>query len=81
MNELLVLASLREAPAELPERLSCDAKYLARALVNVLRNAVRLHPHSAVRALDRLAVEDRGLAGERPPTWARSLGHSGSRER
>jgi signal transduction histidine kinase len=30
-----------EAPADLPERLSCDAKYLARALVNVLRNAVR----------------------------------------
>jgi signal transduction histidine kinase len=29
------------APPRLPERLSCDAKYLARALVNVLRNAVR----------------------------------------
>ena len=30
-----------EAPRELPESLSCDAKYLARALANILRNAVR----------------------------------------
>jgi len=30
-----------EAPAEVPESLSCDAKYLGRALANVLRNAVR----------------------------------------
>ena len=30
-----------EAPPQLPERLSCDAKYLGRALANVLRNAVR----------------------------------------
>jgi two-component system sensor kinase ParS len=30
-----------EGPRHLPESLSCDAKYLTRALVNVLRNAVR----------------------------------------
>ena len=30
-----------EAPRNLPETLSCDAKYMSRALVNVLRNAVR----------------------------------------
>lgn len=83
VNELLVLASLREAPPyrprdvparelvdevlrrardemraagrevaiepprNLPERISCDGKYLARALVNVVRNAVR-YAHSKV---------------------------------
>jgi two-component system, OmpR family, sensor kinase ParS len=30
-----------EAPAELPDSLTCDAKYLSRAVVNVLRNAVK----------------------------------------
>ena len=30
-----------EAPGELPAQVSCDAKYLTRALANVLRNAVR----------------------------------------
>jgi signal transduction histidine kinase len=30
-----------EAPAQMPQALSCDSKYLARALANVLRNAVR----------------------------------------
>jgi len=30
-----------EPPTELPPSLSCDAKYLSRALANVLRNAVR----------------------------------------
>ena len=30
-----------EPPAELPETFTCDGKYLARALVNVVRNAVR----------------------------------------
>jgi len=30
-----------EGPTELPPSLSCDAKYLSRALANVLRNAVR----------------------------------------
>jgi signal transduction histidine kinase len=30
-----------EAPRNLPEQLSCDSKYLSRALVNVVRNAMR----------------------------------------
>lgn len=30
-----------EEPHDLPEKLSCDAKYLTRALANVLRNALR----------------------------------------
>jgi len=30
-----------EAPKNLPENLSCDSKYLSRALVNVVRNAAR----------------------------------------
>jgi len=30
-----------EAPRHVPESISCDAKYLSRALANVLRNAVR----------------------------------------
>ena len=30
-----------EAPRHVPESFSCDSKYLSRALVNVLRNAVR----------------------------------------
>jgi len=30
-----------EAPGHLPETVSCDAKYMSRALVNVVRNAVR----------------------------------------
>ncbi len=30
-----------EAPRNLPEHLSCDSKYLSRALVNVVRNAMR----------------------------------------
>ena len=30
-----------EAPRHLPEQLSCDSKYLSRALVNVVRNAMR----------------------------------------
>lgn len=35
-----------EPPAELPETFTCDGKYLARALVNVVRNAVR---HASAR--------------------------------
>jgi two-component system sensor kinase ParS len=46
-----------EAPRNLPERLSCDAKYLSRALVNVLRNAVRY-----ARSRVALTIEQ---AGER----------------
>ena len=91
VNELLVLASLREAPpyqpravpahelvdevlrrahdemraagreiaiaapTDLPERLCCDAKYLGRALVNVLRNAVRY-----ARSTVTLTIEQSG---------------------
>ncbi len=44
-----------EPPPELPESFSCDAKYLSRALVNVLRNAVR-YAHSRVA----LSVERSG---------------------
>ena len=36
-----------EPPRHLPESLSCDSKYLARALINVVRNAVR-YAHSKV---------------------------------
>lgn len=91
VNELLVLASLREAPPyrprevpahelldevlrrahdemraagreiaiepprNLPERFNCDAKYLSRALANVLRNAVRY-----ARSKVAVTVEQRG---------------------
>ena len=44
-----------EAPAELPETLTCDGKFLARALANVLRNAVR---HARARVA--LTVERAG---------------------
>ena len=46
-----------EAPRNLPEELSCDSKYLSRALVNVVRNAVRY-----ARSKVALTVE---RAGER----------------
>jgi two-component system, OmpR family, sensor kinase ParS len=36
-----------EGPKNIPESLTCDTKYLARALVNVVRNAVR-YAHSRV---------------------------------
>lgn len=36
-----------EAPRNLPDQLSCDSKYLSRALVNVVRNAMR-YAHSRV---------------------------------
>lgn len=44
-----------EAPRNLPDSLSCDAKYLTRALVNLLRNAVR-YAHSKVA----LTIEQAG---------------------
>ena len=44
-----------EPPRNLPERLSCDAKYLSRALVNVVRNAVRY-----ARSKVALTVEQAG---------------------
>jgi signal transduction histidine kinase len=45
-----------EAPREIPASLSCDAKYLARALANVLRNAVRY-------ARSKVAIDVRRDAG------------------
>ena len=45
-----------EAPREIPASLSCDAKYLARALANVLRNAVRY-------ARSKVAIDVRRNAG------------------
>ncbi len=44
-----------EEPAELPETFTCDGKYLARALVNVVRNAAR---HARARVA--LSVERDG---------------------
>ena len=44
-----------EPPAELPESLMCDAKYLSRAVANVLRNAVRY-----ARSRVALSVERNG---------------------
>jgi len=44
-----------EPPRHLPERFSCDAKYLSRALVNVVRNAVRY-----ARSTVALTVEQAG---------------------
>lgn len=44
-----------EPPRHLPARLSCDAKYLSRALANVLRNAVRY-----ARSRVALTVEQAG---------------------
>jgi len=46
-----------EAPAQMPQLLSCDARSLARALANVLRNAVRY-------ARSRVAIEVK-RSGER----------------
>ena len=55
-----------EPPRHLPESLSCDSKYLARALINVLRNAVR-YAHSKVSltveragSLTTISVDDDG---------------------
>jgi signal transduction histidine kinase len=44
-----------EPPTELPLSLSCDAKYLSRALANVLRNAVRY-----ARSRVALSIEQNG---------------------
>lgn len=44
-----------EPPAQLPETFTCDGKYLARALANVLRNAVR---HARARVA--MSVEREG---------------------
>ena len=46
-----------EPPRHLPESLSCDAKSLARALANILRNAVR-YAHSKVAVTVERAAND-----------------------
>jgi two-component system sensor kinase ParS len=42
-----------EAPRHVPERITCDAKYLTRALVNVLRNAVRYADSKVALTVER----------------------------
>jgi two-component system sensor kinase ParS len=55
-----------EAPRNLPESLSCDTKYLSRALVNVLRNAVRYAKSKVAMTVERagsrttISVDDDG---------------------
>lgn len=55
-----------EAPRNLPESLSCDSKYLARALANVLRNAVRYAKSKVAVTIERagarttISVDDDG---------------------
>ena len=55
-----------EAPRNVPESLSCDAKYLSRALVNVLRNAVRYAKSKVAVTIERagarttISVDDDG---------------------
>ena len=55
-----------EAPRNLPESLSCDTKYLSRALVNVLRNAVRYAKSKVAVTVERagsrttISVDDDG---------------------
>jgi signal transduction histidine kinase len=43
-----------EGPAEVPESVSCDAKYLGRALANVLRNAVRYARSRVALSVERI---------------------------
>ena len=55
-----------EAPREVPATLSCDAKYLTRALANVLRNAVRYARSRVALTVERegartvISVDDDG---------------------
>ena len=61
-----------EAPRNLPENLSCDSKYLSRALVNVLRNAGRYAKSKVAVTIERagprttISVDDDGPGV--PPT-------------
>ena len=61
-----------EAPRNLPESITCDAKYLSRALVNVLRNAVRYAKSKVAVTIERagarttISVDDDGPGV--PPT-------------
>jgi signal transduction histidine kinase len=55
-----------EGPRHLPDSLSCDSKYLTRALVNVLRNAVRYATSKVALTVERdgdrmmISVDDDG---------------------
>ena len=55
-----------EAPRYLPESISCDTKYLSRALVNVVRNAVRYAKSKVALTVERagsrttISVDDDG---------------------
>ncbi|HUP97159.1 MAG TPA: ATP-binding protein [Usitatibacter sp.] len=55
-----------EPPRNLPESLTCDSKYLSRALVNVLRNAVRYAKSKVAVTIERagarttISVDDDG---------------------
>ena len=55
-----------EAPRNLPDSITCDAKYLTRALVNVLRNAVRYARSKVALTVERqgartvISVDDDG---------------------
>jgi signal transduction histidine kinase len=55
-----------EAPRNLPPTISCDSKYLSRALVNVLRNAVRYAKSKVALTVERaggrtvISVDDDG---------------------
>lgn len=55
-----------EAPRNLPESLTCDAKYLSRALINILRNSVRYARSKVAVTVERagsrtvISVDDDG---------------------
>jgi two-component system, OmpR family, sensor kinase ParS len=55
-----------EVPRDIPESIRCDAKYLTRALVNVLRNAVRYARSTVALTIERdgtrtvVSVDDDG---------------------
>jgi signal transduction histidine kinase len=55
-----------EAPRNLPDSLTCDSKYLSRALVNILRNAVRYARSKVAVTVERagsrtvISVDDDG---------------------
>lgn len=55
-----------EAPKNLPEQFTCDSKYLSRALVNVVRNAVRYAKSKVILTVERtgertvISVDDDG---------------------
>ena len=78
-----------EGPRNLPESLSCDAKYLTRALVNVLRNAVRYARSKVALTVERdgsrtmISVDDDGpgRAAARAPSPVRAVHARGGQPR